>query len=303
MDLRQLRYFLAIAQEGNITAAADKLHMAQPPLSQQLKALEDELGVRLVERGSRRISLTDAGEILRNRAAQLLELAQSAKREIADYNAGLTGTLSLGAVSSSGLPDESLNGFHERYPGVSFEIHEGNTYQLLDLLKSGVIEVAVVRTPFNSVDLECRYAKSELMTAIFSGEDPFGGKERLSILDLKGKPLVIYRRFERLIFGECEEAGFEPLVACTNDDARTTINWVRSGYGIGLVPVSAITRLSVGLNHRVIDNERLRTQLTAILAKDRYCSMTARRFFECFHERDGETDSGAASPVPNPERA
>jgi DNA-binding transcriptional LysR family regulator len=282
LDLRQLRYFLAIAEAGGITAAADALHMAQPPLSQQLKQLEEELQVILVERGSRHSRLTDAGEILRNRAEQMLDLAQSIKKEILDYNAGLSGTLALGAVSSSGLPDADVNAFHERYPGVSFELHEGNTYQVIDLLKKGVIEVGIVRTPFDSVDLECRFAESEPMMAIFVGDDPFEGKDPLSIADLRGLPLVIYRRFERFIFEECEEAGFEPRIACRNDDARTTLNWVRAGYGVGLVPRSALAREGAAFGQCHVESERLRTKLTAVVVKDRYLSTVARRFFECF---------------------
>lgn len=100
MDLRQLRFFLAIAREGSITAAAEALHIAQPPLSQQLKQLEEELQVTPVERGSRRSRLTDAGEIL-------------------DHNAGLVGTLSLGAVFSSWLPDADVEAFHAKIPASS----------------------------------------------------------------------------------------------------------------------------------------------------------------------------------------
>lgn len=101
MDLRQLTYFLAIAEEGQITAAARRLNMAQPPLSQQMKALEEELGVELFLREPRSVTLTDAGEILYRRARQLITLADSTRREIGDFKSGLRGTLSIGTVSSS----------------------------------------------------------------------------------------------------------------------------------------------------------------------------------------------------------
>lgn len=151
MDIRQLRYFITIAEEGNITKAARRLHIAQPPLSQQLKLLEEELGVKLVERGSRQIQLTDAGKILRHRAEQVVELVDSTIKELKDFNEGLQGTLSVGTVPSSGstlLPERIYN-FHENYPGVSFQIWEGDTYRILDLLNNGVIEIGIVRTPIN----------------------------------------------------------------------------------------------------------------------------------------------------------
>jgi DNA-binding transcriptional LysR family regulator len=284
MDLRQLRYFLAIAEEGSITAAAAKLNMAQPPLSQQLRQLEEELGVKLVERGPRKSELTDSGRMLASRASQILDLARSAEREILDHREGLAGSLSLGMVSSSGLPDANVAAFHARYPGVAFDIHEGNTYELLELLGKGVIEVAVVRTPFNATNLDCRYAATEPMMAIWPGEDPFPGKPKLELRDLAGRPLVLYRRFERIFLEECEKAGFEPRLMCRNEDARTTASWVRGGYGIGIVPRSALTQAGAGLAGKEIADEALRTRLTAVRLKGSYASLPAQRFFEDFNK-------------------
>ena len=94
--------------------------------------------------------------------------------------------------------------------------------------------------------------------------------------------MVFYRRFERFIIEECEAAGFEPLVACRTDDARTTVNWVRSGFGVGLVPETALARETAGLKRLSIENEALRSTLTATIVGDRYLSAAARRFFEEF---------------------
>ena len=102
MDLKQLRYFMAIVEERQITAAARRLHMAQPPLSNQMKMLEDEIGLQLFRRGPHHIELTEAGELLAARAAQLLDMAAMTKRELQDLKQGLCGTLAIGTVSSSG---------------------------------------------------------------------------------------------------------------------------------------------------------------------------------------------------------
>jgi DNA-binding transcriptional LysR family regulator len=286
MDLKQLKYFLTIAEEGQITSAAKRLHMAQPPLSQQLKALEEELGVKLLERGPRQIQLTDAGEILRARAQQILELSNSAVSEIKDYSNGLKGTLTIGTVSSSGsaLLNNIITGFHKKYSGIKFEIHEGNTFTILELLSKGIIEVGIVRTPFKALGFECRYMKREPMIAVMTKEycedidNPY-----ISVKDLKDKPLILYRRFEQLIYETCLEQEFEPKVFCKNDDARTTLLWANAGLGIGIMPKSAF---ELGINNNLIykeiDCDSLRTSIAAIWSKERYISSPAKKFIDCF---------------------
>jgi DNA-binding transcriptional LysR family regulator len=112
MDIRQLKYFLAIAEEKNITKAAKKLYISQPPLSQQLKLLEEELGVTLLERSTRKMKLTEAGKLLRHRAKQIIELMETSIKEIKNLNLGVKGILSIGFVSSAGsilLPEQIHN--------------------------------------------------------------------------------------------------------------------------------------------------------------------------------------------------
>ena len=286
MDIRQLKYFLAIAEEGQITSAAKKLQMAQPPLSQQLKLLEEELGVKLMERKPRSIQLTDAGIILRNRAQQILELTDSTAREITDFVKGLNGTLSIGTVSSSGatLLTESLSKFHKTYSGVKFEIHEGNTFMIIDLLSKGIVEVGIVRTPFNTSNLEYRYAQSEPMIAVMTKEyDWTTTEDTIEVNELMDKPLIIYRRFEQLIRETCLKEGFDPVIFCKNDDARTTLFWANAGLGIGIVPKSALNLANrENLIYKEIRNEALRTQIAAIWIKDKYISSLATKFIENF---------------------
>lgn len=288
MDIRQLKYFLAIAEEGQITSAAKKLQMAQPPLSQQLKLLEEELGVKLVERKPRSVQLTDAGIILRNRAQQILELTDSTAREITDFVKGLKGTLSIGTVSSSGatLLTESLSQFHKAYSGVKFEIHEGNTFMIIDLLSKGIVEVGIVRTPFNTSNLEYRYAQSEPMIAVMTQEyDWVTPDNTIEVSELQDKPLIIYRRFEQLIRETCLKEGFEPVLFCKNDDARTTLLWANAGFGIGIVPKSALDLANhEKLIYKEIRNEALRTRIAAIWLKDKYLSSLATKFIDSFSQ-------------------
>ncbi|AIQ41991.1 LysR family transcriptional regulator [Paenibacillus sp. FSL R7-0297] len=289
MDIRQLKYFLAIAEEGQITSAARKLQMAQPPLSQQLKLLEEELGVKLVERGPRSIQLTDAGIILRNRAQQILELTDSTTREINDFAKGLKGSLSIGTVSSSGatLLHDRLGEFHKNYLGVTFEIHEGNTFMIIDLLNKGIVEIGIIRTPFNTSNLECLYLNSEPMIAVMTSYyDWNSGEAAISLGELQHKPLIIYRRFEQLIRETCLEHGFEPQIFCMNDDARTTLLWANAGLGIGIIPKSAFELANHGnLIYKEIRCEALHTRVAAVWIKDKYLSSLATKFIETFQVR------------------
>lgn len=282
MNIRQLKYFLTIAEEEQITSAAKKLNMAQPPLSQQLKLLEDELGVKLFERGSRKIQLTDAGKLLRDKAEQILELTEATYKELRDFNKGLQGTLSIGTVSSSGtlfLP-ERIQAFNRNYPEINFEIWEGNTFRILEILNSGLIEIGIVRTPFNIENLESILLEKEPMVAAYSGnkqKDPF------VVRDFIEKPIIIYRRFERILKEVFNKAGFEPRIICKTDDARTALLWAASGVGTALVPKSAFSLVqSSNLNYSVIREAALETELAAIWMKSRYLSTAAKKFLELF---------------------
>lgn len=287
MDIKQLRYFVTIAEEGQITAAARRLHIAQPPLSQQLKLLERELGVKLVERGPRHIHLTDAGEILKTRAEQILELSDSTINEIDDFKKGLNGTLSIGMISSSGalLIKNTMSKFHKEYSGVKFSVQEGNTFKILELLNRGIIEVGIVRTPFKALNCNYKCTKKEPMVAAMT-KNYFPNLERgyLSLKELEGKPLIFYRRFEQLIMDTCIESGFKPEVFCKNDDARTTLMLANAGFGIGIVPKSAFAlSCNENLIYKEIKNEKLETSLAAIWIKDRYMSSLAEKFIKCFN--------------------
>jgi DNA-binding transcriptional LysR family regulator len=281
MDIKQLTYFITIVEEGNITRAANKLHMAQPPLSTQLKLLEDELGIKLIERGARKINLTDAGKILYKRAKYILEITNSTTKEIEEFR-----TLRLGTISSSvtALLSSRVIEFNKKYPNIKFEIHEGNTYEVIEMINAGIIEVGIVRTPFNSQNLECLFLENEPMVAVMSYDYNFESKtDEILLEDLKDMPLIIYRRFEKILFTEFLELGMEPNIFCINDDARTTILWARAGLGIGIVPKSAINfEFMDNIKYIEINKDSLRTQISAIYIKERYLSMSAKKFLEFF---------------------
>jgi len=287
MDIKQLTYFITIVEEGNITRAANKLHMAQPPLSTQLKLLEDELGTKLLDRGARKINLTDAGKILYKRAKHILEITNSTTKEIEEFRKGIQGTLRLGTISSSGtaLLSSRVIEFNKKYPNIKFEIHEGNTYDVLEMINSGIIEVGIVRTPFNSQNLECLFLDSEPMIAVMNKDYDFKNESNeIMLKDLKDIPLIMYRRFEKILLSEFDKLDFAPNIFCMNDDVRTTILWARAGLGIGVVPKAAINfELMNDIKYKIINQDSLKTQIAAIWIKERYLSIAAKRFLEFFN--------------------
>lgn len=240
MDLKQLQYFVTVADEGNITAAAKKLHMSQPPLSTQIKILEEELGCLLFERGARQIQLTDAGRILYDHGVNLLELSRAAKDEIQNYEDKYGGIIRIGIVSSvvCSLASKWIKEFVKVNPKVKFEVYEADTYQLLEKLRKNIINAAVVRTPFPVSEFTCEILSGDSVIAL-GHKKMFNNEEIITLDELSQKPLIIYRRWEQIIRKLFENEGLGVQCFCVNDDARTTVHFADEGLGIGIVPLSA----------------------------------------------------------------
>ena len=286
MDLRKLAYFLAIAEEGNITRASERLHIAQPPLSQQLKLLEEELGVVLIERNTRKIQITDAGRLLQKRAKQILELTEKTAKELKDLKEGLQGTLSIGTISSAGemLLQFKIQCFYEKYPYVDFHIRESGTYEILELIKSGIVEIGLIRTPFNQDIFEYINLPDGPMVAGALGELFWGNNSGcLELTELEGKPLLMHNRYTTNIKEACRKAGFEPNIICRIDDTRFMLNWANTGMGIAIIPRDMIGLVpDTKLFYREIKEESLVTRTVIIWMKNRYLSAPARHFLELF---------------------
>ena len=283
MEFKQLQAFMAIVEEGTISAAAKRLHIAQPPLSNQMKSLEEELGTVLFLRGARHITLTPAGQALYKRAQQIEMLSDTAKQEVAALQGDNHGILHIGTVSSSAvrlLP--YVQDFHRKYSNVRFELEEGNTYELLDLLRRDLIEIAIVRTPFPMEGMRCSFVQQEPMVAV--GREIFldGFPASISVGTLSQWPLIVYRRFENLIASTCQEAGFEPDFFYKTQDARTSLLWADAGLGVALVPESALDMIPGRLKACRIEAEGLYTRIAAIAKKGRPLPPYAEAFLEGF---------------------
>jgi DNA-binding transcriptional LysR family regulator len=285
MDIRQLRYFLAIAEEGQISGAAKRLHIAQPPLSQQLKLMEEELGVQLVERGSRNTRLTEAGSALRHRAEQILDLVNTTVKEIQAFDEGAKGTLALGTIASLGstlLPDW-ISSFHQQYPGIDFLLWEGETERIIDLLNSGVIEIGLVRLPVDAAIFESIPLPKEPLVAAMSKKWMNGKDGPMPIAELANKPLLTHRRHVSMITKSCREAGFEPTILCKADDPRSMLAWADADIGIAIATASMARQITnSNLGYREIVAPGLETAAAVVWMRNRYMSTAARRFLETF---------------------
>lgn len=298
MDIRQLLYFTTIAEEGSISAAAKKLHLSQPPLSYQMKLLEEELHLPLIERSARGIALTEAGRVLYKRAQGILELSELTRKEMLAMASGFTGTLHIGTVSSSGasLLGWRIPAFHQKYPQIGFAIHEGNTFELMEMLESGLIELAIVRTPFHNDQLNCLYLSPEPMiaagaTSFFPAGMPSGQPIPLELLG--HAPVILYRRFEKILLSLCEQKGITPQVFCIADDARTTLMWAEAGLGVAVVPQSAYRIMP---HHNMVygelSEEDLHTRIAAVCKKGSSLSWAAQQFLEIFAQQPPSTQTG-----------
>lgn len=315
MELKQLNYFVTVVQEGTISAAARRLNLTQPPLSAQMKLLEQEVGCPLFERGSRKIQLTEAGRMLYNRAVTMLEYADITRQELADYIKGASGTLRLGVVSSVGSTHlvEIVKGFHKEHPRIVFELTEANTYQLLEQLKANLLELAIVRTPFPDQGFESFCILEEPMLAAghrrffdadaapsdnarstapaYADASPYAdASARYPLLPLSAlfqKPLILYRRWEEVLQKRFKSAHIDPVVFCKNDDARTSAFWADAGLGVAILPASAagLIRNPQTLLYQ-IDDRKLCSGICVVSNKDAWLSAIAKAFLS-YLERSG----------------
>lgn len=288
MDIRQLKYFLAVAEEGQITAAAKRLHITQPPLSQQLKLLENELGVILFERGSREVTLTKAGNILRDRAEQIIELTNAAAKELKDLNKGVKGTINIGTVASCDIDflPKVISEFHINFPDVDFQVWEGDTFRISELLSSGIVEIGLIRTPFNFEGYESILFPGDPMIAAANSNWSLDNFDTVKLETLHDKSIIIHRRYEKSFTSACEKHGFEPKLFCKSDNIRSMLTWADNGLGIAVVPKSTINvAKSMSLIIKEIDDELLNTTVAVVWMKKRYLSTAAREFINNFKQQ------------------
>ncbi len=257
MDLKDMEYFIVIADTGSISAAARKLHIAQPPLSVRMQRLEESLGTELFIRRSRNIVLTEAGSLFYARASAILSLTRSAENEVG--GAGRTRTLRIGITPTTMPVMIPYLAALSRQEDLHFDIHDSNTYALLELMKNGIIDCALIRSPAVLTGYEQIPVAEEPMLAAQRGPLP----EKISPAELAGKKLILYRRYEELILRALRDKEIEPDIFCICDDARTALELTKQTGGTAVFPAS-MKGICDGVSLAVIDDDSLVTKIILV---------------------------------------
>jgi DNA-binding transcriptional LysR family regulator len=283
-----MRAFYAIVEEGNISHAAQRLDIAQPALSRQMKRLETSLGVQLFERGSRRIRLTDAGRVMYSRVEHILGMVDGTVREITEIGSGIAGSVRLGTITTSGalLLPELISEFYSRYPNVTYQIWEAEGARILELLDNRVIEIGITRTQVDSKVYESIVLPNEPLVLIMNKEQEIGAaSDKVELNELKDQPIIIPLRWQSVFIANCRKLGFEPNIVCVSDSIVQDLLLAKMGMGMALLPVSSKTLLTDGnLIYKKLIEPEMSTHTVIAWLKNRTLSSSSEHLIRLFRE-------------------
>ncbi|WP_163875102.1 LysR family transcriptional regulator [Paenibacillus favisporus] len=289
MDIRQLKYFVAIAEEGKITTAAKKLNIAQPPLSKQLKQMEDELGVILFDRNNKSLHLTLEGERLLLRAKELLNKLDETMVEVQELRKGASGILSVGSnLYCASLILSKVVDIREKNPGLTFKVWEGETIHLIKMLSKRQIEIAITNSPITEKSISQRKLESDPYVLVLPEKWTWSGSEQCRLEEIIDLPLILLRPNYGLgaygqIVNEFQRLDLEPNILCECQDLIMLLGLVSSGFGATILPLSLLSLHSLG-GLRVIQlkDQTLISEPKVIWRKHSYLSKAAKEFLELF---------------------
>ncbi|MFI1651878.1 LysR family transcriptional regulator [Streptomyces avidinii] len=254
MQFQQLLYFVAVAETRHFTRAAERVHVAQPSLSQQIKALERELGAELFSRARGNITLTDAGETLLPLARRILADADTARLEVRELAQLRRGRVRLGATPSicTGMLPDVLRAFHDAHPGIELLIEESGSLDLVRELARGALDLALIALPLppSAPALTTVELLTEDLVVISSADRPAPGGGELTIRALRDEPMVMFRHgydLRELTVAACRAEGFEPVFTVEGGEMDAVLGFARAGLGIAVVPAMVVDRAGPGL--------------------------------------------------------
>ena len=295
MELRHLRYFVAVAENLHFTRAAAKLGIAQPPLTQQIKALERELAVQLFDRSGRGVILTNSGLIFLAEARSILAQVAAAARKAKAAEVGVIGRLSVGFTESASfhpLVTEALQAFQLAYPDVELSLREAPSTQLVAALAADELHLAFVRPPYpaHPAVVSDKLAQ-EAMVAALPGGHPMANRTSLRLTDLAGERFILYPRATRPglsdeIVEACRSSGFEPNIVQEAPQLSSTINLIATGMGISIVPEGMRHVRPRDVHYVEVTGLRVQAHL-ALAARTKDLSPLTANFRRILQERPG----------------
>jgi len=265
LELRQLRYFAAVARERNFTRAAEQLHIAQPPLSRQIQALEDELGLKLIDSGSRPVRLTEAGRLFYEQAVQVLERVEETIRMTRRLREAEASRLAVGFVASTlyGRLPEVIRRYRAARPGVEVSLAELTSFEQVAALKDGRIDVGFGRILFDDAALDRKLLRNEKLVAALPAKHPLlarPGAARLAELALA--PLIVYPKAPRPSYADqvlalFRDAGLTPPAVLEVRELQTALGLVAAEAGVCLVPASVETLRRENVVYRPFEDQSI----------------------------------------------
>jgi DNA-binding transcriptional LysR family regulator len=260
VELRQLRYFVAVAEERHFGRAAKRLRLSQPPLSAQIKGLEEELGVKLFQRSTRQVALTDAGRTFLERAEGILEAIEEAKEAAKGADEGVRGRLEVGFISSAtlGLLPPAIRLFRERFGGVEIELRELTSAQQIDALYAGEIRVGLVRLPLRAPGLRFEPLQEESFVVALPSGHPLEALESVPLEAMVDQPLIFFTRqlmpsLHAQIVELFQRVGAFPNVVQHAVHLQTIVGLVASDVGLAILPEPAERLSREGVVYRSLD--------------------------------------------------
>ncbi|MBZ5563208.1 MAG: LysR family transcriptional regulator [Acidobacteriia bacterium] len=249
MTLRQLEIFVTIVDSGGFTRAAERLRVAQPSISQQIKQLEDELGERLIFRmRNQKMFLTEAGKVVKKHAHHILRQSDILRMEVASLTQDPVGEVYIGVGVHQLMPMVApvLGSFHQKYPRVRVDITNVPTPQILDLLKNNRLDLGIVVLPVSDKELHTHVLFSEEMVVVVRKSDRLAQKRQIGVAEIGGLPLVLYDRNTKMRVCLDEffrKEGISPTIVLELNVVETMMTMVEAGFGATIIPVSAINAL------------------------------------------------------------
>ncbi len=275
IELRHLRYFLRVADEMHFGRAAERLGIAQAPLSQQIRQLEERLGARLFDRTTRSVRLTPAGEAFREHARAALGSVEDgviAAQNAVGRNVGrlVIGTVFLGAYS---LLPETIRRFLRRYPDVSIDIRILTTDEQIRAMADKSIHLGFVRPPHNPVGLRLAKLASEGFVAVLERSHPLAAKPKLTLADLRDQPFLAFSsivgvNYQNVMLQYCRRAGFEPRIVQEVSHTLAIVTLVAAGVGIGVIPAWVTQMPHSGVVYRPLPELPMVVDLTVAWPAD-----------------------------------
>jgi DNA-binding transcriptional LysR family regulator len=269
MELRHLRYFVVVAEELHFRRAAERLHMSQPPLSQQIRHLEEEVGATLLLRNQRRVELTAAGQAFFVRAREILDSVEDAARQARRVQRGEVGRLAVGFVGSAmySFVPELLRTFRDHAPDITLRLNELGTSEQLRQLEDGRLDVGFVRVPRARPELRIETVVEEPVVAALPDAHPLATHSLLKLADLEGEPLVLLTRagapgLREALAPAIDRLGGEERIVQEVTETQTVVGLVAAGVGVSLVPESMRALERAGVTYRPLDGEAPKVRLT-----------------------------------------